>query len=205
MKRLAIVLAALIIALAFVPQNADAGVGIKAGYTLSKFLVKPSGPVASNLPYFAGGLYFSIGLGFATIQPEILYIRTGWRLAEDPNFIMENWLDYIQVPLLLRLNIVPAGPVRPFLCGGGYGAYLLKATGVSIVTGEEPSKLDMLDTYERLDYGVLGGAGLIFKLPGLAITVEGRYNYGLKNLYLDPGDGEFQRNTSIMALVGIGF
>jgi hypothetical protein len=207
MKRLAIGLVVLMGAMALVPQTLDAGVGIKGGYTLSKFLWKSDNPVPfeSNLPYFAGGLYFSLSMGFVTIQPEILYTRMGGRLDENPDLILEYWFDYIQVPVLLKFNIIPAGPVRPFLYGGGYGAYLIKATGVTIDAGVESSRTDLMDTYEKLDYGVLGGAGLTFKLPGIAITVEGRYNYGLRNLYIDPVSGEFQRNTSIMALVGIGF
>jgi hypothetical protein len=207
MKKLSIVLAVLVCAMAFVPQDLDAGVGIKGGYTLSKLLIKPSegAPIVSNLPYFTGGLSFSLGLGFVSIQPEILYARMGGRLAEDPGFIIEYWFDYVQVPVLLKFNLIPGGPIRPFIYGGGYGAYLFKATGVTIEAGVGTTKIDVMDTYEKLDYGVLGGAGLAFKLPGISITVEGRYNYGLKNIYIDPAEGEFMRNTSIMALVGIGF
>lgn len=205
MKKLSIVLAVLVGAMALVPADLDAGVGIKGGFTLSKFRAEETAPVFSNLPYFAGGLYFSLGLGFVTLQPEILYARMGGRLDENPDFILEYWFDYIQVPVLVKFNIVPAGPVRPFLYGGGYGAYMIKATGVTIEAGVETSRMDLMDTYEKLDYGVLGGAGLAFKLPGIAITVEGRYQLGLKNLWLDPEEGIFQKNTSIMALVGIGF
>lgn len=208
MKKLSVVLAVLICAMAFVPQHLDAGVGIKGGYTLSKFLLKSPEPVPfewANLPFFTGGLYFSLSLGFVTIQPEVLYTRMGGRWEVDASNSLEFWFDYVQVPVLLKFNIVPAGPIRPFLYGGGYGGYLIKATGVMVADGTELPREDLMDTYEKLDYGVLGGAGLTFKLPGIAITVEGRYNYGLKNLYIDPAEGEFMRNTSIMALVGIGF
>jgi hypothetical protein len=208
MKRLAIVLIALMGVLAFVPPAADAGVGIKGGYTLSKFLLKSPDPLPfewGNLPFFTGGLYFSLNMGFVTIQPEVLYTRMGGRWAIDAANSLEFQFDYVQVPLLLKFNVVPAGPIRPFIYGGGYGGYMIKCTGVMVVDGTALPGEDLSDTYEKLDYGVLGGAGLTFKLPGIAISVEGRYNYGLRNLYIDPAEGEFMRNTSIMALVGIGF
>jgi hypothetical protein len=80
---------------------------------------------------------------------------------------------------------------------------MFKATGVTIEAGVGTSKIDMGDTYQKFDYGVIGGAGLAFKLPGFAITIEGRYNYGLKDI--DMFEGEFMRNTSMMALLGISF
>jgi len=204
MKKSIVVLIAVIGLAAFIPQHLSAGVGIKGGYTLSRFMNTPSAlPPQSNLPYFAGGLFFNLGIGFFSFQPEILYVRMGNRFDADPNFILENWLDYIQVPVLLKINVVPAGPVRPFLCAGGYGAYLFKATGITIEDGVELPRADMIDDYQKLDYGVIGGVGLTFKLPGLSITVEGRYNYGLRDI--DTFEGEFMRNTSLMALVGIGF
>ncbi|TFG54751.1 MAG: PorT family protein, partial [Candidatus Aminicenantes bacterium] len=113
-------------------------------------------------------------------------------------------LDYIQVPVLLKLNIIPAGPIRPFICAGGYGAYLIKAKGIMTVDGV-PEGTTLTADYQKYDYGVVGGAGLTFKLPGIAISVEGRYNYGLKNILVDPAAGDSLKNTSMMVLVGIGF
>jgi hypothetical protein len=63
----------------------------------------------------------------------------------------------------------------------------------------------MTENFQRYDYGVVGGLGLAFKLPGLSLSVEGRYNFGLANIIKDPFEGETAKNRSIMALVGIGF
>jgi len=208
MKKSIVVLIAVIGLAAFIPQDLDAGVGIKGGYTLSKLLLKSPDPMPfefGNLPFFAGGLYFNLGLGFVSIQPEILYVRNGGRYELDPDNYLEFRFEYVQVPVLLKINIVPAGPIRPFLCAGGYGAYLFKATGIIVEAGVELPRADLIDDYQKLDYGVVGGAGLTFKLPGIALTVEGRYNYGLRNLLIDPAAGESMKNSSLMALVGIGF
>lgn len=206
MKKLLVFAVATACLAAFVPQDLDAGVGIKGGYALTKFQMASADPLPfswSNLPSYAGGFYFNIGLGFLSFQPEILYTRTGGKyvMGEDR---LEFRFDYLQVPVLLKINVVPAGPIRPFICGGGYGAYLIKAKGVMVVGGV-PVEEDIRDSYQVFDYGAVGGIGLTFKLPGIAITVEGRYNYGMRNLYVDPLEGESMKNTSMMALVGIGF
>ncbi len=206
MKKLAVLSLAALCAVAVLPTGLDAGVGIKGGYSLSKFSLSSADPLPfqwANLPGYAGGIYFSLSLGFFSLQPEILYTRMGgkYEVGEDS---LEFRFDYVQVPMLLRLNVVPAGPIRPFVYGGGYGAYLLKAKGVMVVDGE-PFDEDIRDTYQVFDYGVVGGVGLAFHLPGVAVTVEGRYNHGLRNLYIDPAEGESMTNRSIMVLLGIGF
>jgi hypothetical protein len=200
MKKLAIAALAVLCAAALIPQTLEAGVGIKAGYSLSKFSQASAGPLPfawENLPFFVGGLSFEGGLGFISIQPEVLYVRMGGKFAAGE---LEFRFGYVQVPVLIKLNVVPAGPVRPFIAGGGYGAYLIKAEGVLAGT-----KADMTEDYQRTDYGVIGGAGLAFKLPGISVSVEGRYNYGLMNIMKDPAAGDSMKNRSLMALVGLSF
>jgi len=204
-KSFVVVLAALCVA-ALVPQALQAGVGLKGGLSLSKFQLASTEPpdfAFGNLRYFVGGLSLGLNLGIVSIQPEVLYTRMGARYAVDPDFL-EYRFDYIQVPVMLRINVIPAGPVRPFICGGGYGSYLIKATGV-MESGGVRDEQDLADTFQKYDYGVVGGAGLAFHLPGITLTAEGRYNLGLMNILKDPSVGESVKNRSIMALVGIGF
>jgi hypothetical protein len=208
MKRIALVSLAVLCAAALVPQNLDAGVGIKVGYALSKSSVSPTGtlPPLLNLPAPIGGVYFNLKLGPLAIQPEVLYVRMGAKYDYDGG-TMEWHFDYIQVPLLLKLSVIPLGPIRPIIYAGGYGAYLIKATGVEVVGGVSGPPVDLIDSYQKYDYGVVGGAGIDFKLPGITLSIEGRYNYGLRNIWITtaPDDTTAWKNRSMMALVGIGF
>ncbi|HUT07925.1 MAG TPA: porin family protein [Candidatus Latescibacteria bacterium] len=206
MKRLMIVVLAALCVAALLPQTLSAGFGIKGGYTLSKFSLTTSEPppfAFVNLPYYTGGIYFSLKLGPLAIQPEVLYTRMGAKFAVDADSL-EYRFDYIQVPVLLKLSVIPAGPIRPVIYAGGYGSYMLKANGVMTVGGV-PEEEDLSEMFEKYDYGVVGGVGIEFKLPGISFSIEGRYNYGLKNILTDPVAGEAIKNRSMMALVGIGF
>lgn len=202
MKRfLVLSLAALCVA-AFVPQSLSAGVGIKGGYALSKFSVNDTeAPSFMNLPAPIGGLFFNFGLGPLSIQPEVLYARMGAK-ADMDGATLKYQLDYIYAPVLLKLKVVPVGPVRPIIYVGGYGSYLLNAKGVMIFDGGSEEG-DVGDMFEKYDYGAVGGVGIEFKLPGIMISVEGRYNFGLANIAT--GEGAEGKNRSMMALVGIGF
>lgn len=185
---------------ALIPTALGAGVGIKAGYSLAKFSQQSTEPLAfawENLPYYTGGLSFEGGFGFISVQSEILYVRMGGKYAAGE---LEFRFDYVQVPVLLKLAIVPAGPVRPFICAGGYGSYLIKAEGLI-----GPDKADLTADYQRFDYGLVGGAGLAFKLALISLSVEGRYNYGLMNIMKAPPAGDSMKNRCLMALVGVSF
>jgi hypothetical protein len=206
MKKLVILSLAALFVAALIPQTLSAGIGVKGGYSLSKFTLTSTTPPPfsfSNLPSVVGGFYFEIKLGFISLEPEILYTRMGAKYVQGADSL-EYHFDYIQAPVLLKINVIPAGPIRPFIYAGGYYAYLLKARGV-MVAGGVTTEQDLADTFIKYDYGAVGGAGLAFKLPGISISVEGRYNYGLMNVEKDPPAGESVKNRSIMALVGIGF
>jgi hypothetical protein len=207
MKKLAPVAVAAICLTAFIPGAAQAGVGLKGGVAWSSLALASTEPIPfsfGNLQDYAGGLFFDVGLGFVSIQPEILYVRMGGEYEVDEANSLEFRHQYIQVPLLLRFNVIPAGPIRPFVCAGGYGAYLLKSEGVMELDGETTKEV-ITEDYQRYDYGVIGGAGILFKLGVIGLSVEGRYNYGLANIFKDPAAGDSMKNRSLMALVGIKF
>jgi len=208
MKRLMIVILAALCVAALLPQTLSAGFGIKGGYSLSKFAAASADPIPftfGNLNSLVGGIYFSLGLGPLAIQPEVLYVRMGSEYKIDEANNVKWQFDYVQVPVLLKLKVIPVGPIRPVIYAGGYGAYLIKANGVMTVDGVPGDGADISDEYQKYDYGVIGGVGLDFKLPGITFSVEGRYNYGLKNILIDPATGDSMKNRSMMALVGIGF
>ena len=157
-----------------------------------------------NLPFFVGGLSFEASLGIISLQSEILYVRMGAKYTAEPTMASSCRTTTSKYRFFSRLNVLPAGPIRPFICGGGYGSYLIKAE-LALKTLGVVTKEDMTEERTRFDYGVVGGLGLAFKLPVISLSVEGRYNFGLMNIIKNPGAGEAIKNRCLMALVGIGF
>ncbi|MGA2361152.1 MAG: porin family protein [Candidatus Aminicenantales bacterium] len=204
MKRFLIVSLAVLFTAALLPQTAAAGVGLKGGYAWSnlKFTGATDIPPLQDIKNPVGGVFFDIGLGLFSIQPEVLYIRQGARMEVLPDW-METRVDYIQVPLLLKIDIIP-GPISPMIYGGPYGAYRLSAKGVSDIGGVSTST-DIKDQIKTTDYGVVFGGGIDFKLGLVKLSAEVRYNLGLANVAKDPDPGMSVKTKSLMVLVGIGF
>src|SRR5512140_1729296 len=150
MKKSMLVILVALVVVALVPQTLSAGVGIKGGLSWSKFELKSGDPVPiafGNLTSVVGGVYFDVNLRLLALQPEILYTRMGakYEVGEDS---IQYRFDYVQVPVLLKLNVIPAGPLRPFIAVGGYGSYLVKARGVMVVGGVTDST-DIIDQMQR--------------------------------------------------------
>ena len=206
MKKLAIVFAGAIFVICAIPRDLLAEGGIKIGVSLAKFNwteAAPPGLTLGYLPFIAGGFYFSADAGPFAIQPELIVIQKGGKYAAEGDSLAFRF-TYIQAPLLLRLDVLRTGTVRPFCAVGGYGSYLYRAEGV-LILGTEKTTTDLIDEYKRYDFGLVVGAGLTFKLSGISLSLEGRYDHGLVNIVKNPAAGESMKNRCLMALVGFGF
>ena len=160
--------------------------GYRKGFGLGAFLELPVGDVLS-------------------IQPEILYLQKGFHESEqgvDVTFA----LDYVEIPVLLRINVPVEGTVAPyFLVGPALG---FKA-GCE-VTGEEGGVEVKVDCDEAeaeiksLDFGGVVGGGISFEAGPGNIHVGARYNYGLTSLD-DSGEDEDVKNRAFSFLAGYSF
>ncbi len=211
MKRFLVLTLAVLSLAALVPQSLSAAVGIKGGFNLANLAIKPADPEMpdfKDLRGLTGGVFFSLNLGFIGIQPEILYSRRGlmWEFewGVDETAKIEYMLDYIEVPLLVKLNVLPAGPVRPVIFGGPSYGYLLKATG-RFTTPDESQTEDIKDMFEKSAWGGVVGAGIEFKTPIVTLTLDGRYHIGITNVSKDVEEGQTAKHKGFSVMVGLGF
>lgn len=165
---------------------------------------------------FSGGAFltYSLNRQFA-IQPELLYVMKG---AEKGAFLFSaEWsMNYLEVPVLLKFDMAPAGPIHPNLFVGPSVALLMSseisAFGYSA---------DVADYVKSMDFGFVLGAGLDYK----RFTLDARYTMGLGgvldvadaldawNEYVeaDPGDALYfdeepsVKNTNFSVMVGFKF
>lgn len=204
-----------VLALFFAVQPLDAqgvGLGVEAGLNVSDLSVDTEGEGTefdAETGFRAGGVLrydFAPVIGF---QTGLSFSEKGATSdAETATSAIE--LQYLEVPLLLQLNI-PTGPapVNPRLFAGGTVNFELacdltaSSAGVSVESECDSDDLGeaALDT-KSTDIGFLFGGGLDFPAGPGALTVDVRFDLGLSDIN-DVADSPTElKNRNFQATAG---
>ncbi len=167
---------------------AQTSMGIKGG--LSYATLSNKSPDFDNRTGLAAGIAFDMRSGLIGIQPEILYVQKGVTATGTPSGSSPK-LDYIEVPVLLKLTLGTPG-LQPMVYAGPSAGFRLscKVLEVDCAGG----------TVKSTDWGAVLGGGL--RIGGnKGLTLEGRYSWGLKDIH-DVSAGVDQKTRTFLALVG---
>jgi len=216
-SRLTLVLA--LAAFGFTPVAAQMGgsgrmFGIKAGATFATASVSdPGSAEIGTVTRLAGGVFLRIPLGSLAFQPEVLYMQKGASVT-DPDELggsLDLYLDYVEVPLLLVVPIGSGAGAAPYVFGGGTVAFEVgckfkgEGGGISLdVDCDAASQYDLELERKKLDFGVVGGAGITIPVGSGAFLLEGRYTFGLANID-DSGTGDSLKNRAGAVMIGFSF
>ncbi len=207
------VLVALFAASLAVPQASAQGIklGVKGGVNIADIGGKDAdslGSTKTKLGFVAGVFAeFMIGDMFA-IQPEVLYSQKGIKEDVATGPAAKFKLDYVEVPVLFKVNIpIEGSKVRPSVYAGPAVAFKAscKVSGSSggvdaNVNCDDPS-IDV--PVKSMDYGVAFGGGIAFDVGGAEVGVDVRYTLGLSKVSDDPDPFDIKnRVISITGTVG---
>lgn len=188
-------------------------VGVSGGYNLTTVRFTPK-VVQSMKGGLTGGLamrytvekYFST---IASIAAEVNYGQLGWKedirdLNDQPviNAVTgvaeqyERTINYIQVPIMAHLAWGRENRGVNFFVNAGpqFGVYLSESTKSNFDwdkrnMADRANSICAQDTMaveNKFDYGIAAGAGIEFANPKVGLfLLEGRYYYGLGNIYGD--------------------
>jgi hypothetical protein len=193
-------LAALLVCLA-VPASGQTSFGAKVGANISTWGGSDAdrlglGDAGSRTGLVIGGLINHRLSPLLAFQPELLYSQKGPKYSEQ--FMGQTLeatvkLDYVEVPLLLMVNVPVGSPqLRPTLHVGPTLAYEVGCKVSFSFFGEsetedcdsEPDFDDDVAPADRrkFDLGLGLGGGLDVDFRGGILTFEGRYTMGLRTL-----------------------
>lgn len=188
-------------------------VGVNGGYNLTSIRFTPK-VVQGMHGGLTGGLsmrytvekYFST---IASIAAEVNFSRMGWkediRDIDDQPVInavtglpeeYSRTISYIQVPLLAHLAWGRENKGVNFFVNAGpqFGVYLSESTTTNFdwATRNISDRAntivaqDTMSVENKFDYGIALGVGMEYAHPAVGrFLVEGRYYYGLGNIYGD--------------------
>ncbi len=205
--------------LATVPlSSVSAQAGVRGGLSLSD-LVGGDVTRSDSRTGFTGGFAMTLlSVGPLSLAPEVHYVAKGAGTAtlagEDDLDFDEFSLDYVEVPVVLRLGVplpVGDGALRAYGEGGPALAWRLNCSIVS--AGAQGSTLgdecaigqfeDVESVVSGADRGAVFGVGIMWELPvvGGALILDGRLTRGLTRLE-GSGRGLDARNRSFAFSLG---
>jgi len=178
-------------------------IGPKLGYTTTSAAGDDLPDDVESINGFVGGVFmkFQASPLFA-IQPEILYHQKGafWNPADNTNF--KYTFEYLEVPVLLKLQLPIGETVYPFVYAGPYAAFTLNNAVEGEIIGFNTSGTEDLNDF---DAGAVFGAGLDVQVNKLFLGFDARYGIGMRNVFDDDPDNQRDiKNRSFSAMVSLG-
>lgn len=123
----------------------------------------------TKLGFYGGVLWEQKIIPTLRFQSGLVYVQNGMKSETNAVDTRIN-LNYLQIPLVLKLKVLSFYGLAGFT--GGY------RVAANTVVNDVKTKLNK-DDLNRLDFGAQVGLG--FKI--LFFGIEGRYNWGLSNVY----------------------
>lgn len=195
-------------------------VGGKAGVTLSKMAFTPGIEQSMKMGFTGGVVVRYTEEKIFGLIGELKIEQRGWKEKfDETDFSYSRTLTYIQLPLLTHIYFGNQH-IRGFVNLGPSVGYMMSNSATANFDYRNPASVEgfpienrhvsqmSMDVKSKFDYGILGGIGveLIFKKRH-SIMLEGRYYYGLGNIFPSKKRDEFSasRNTTIEISLGYLF
>lgn len=195
-------------------------VGGKCGATYSKMSFYPS-VKQSMLPGMIIGATFSYAEEkIFGLSAELCVEQRGWKENfEEANeqFHYSRRLTYIQLPLLTHISFgsskfkgyVNLGPEIAYMIGNSISANFDYRDYQSVPGFPVQNRMNdqmVMDIKNKFDYGISGGLGMeYFVNRRHSVTLEGRFYYGLGNIYPDKKKDTFSASRGMSIQVTLGY
>ena len=137
---------------------------------------------------FVGGAAVSWRVAnHVVLQPELQFVQKGDDETDSfsGGVLSEHIrLNYVEVPVLLRVSGTEIHGVTPFLIGGPQVAFKASCSiDVKGVSGNYTCA--DLPPIESTEFGVVAGGGVDAPIMGHAVSVSARYDWGLRDAFKD--------------------
>lgn len=195
-------------------------IGGKAGATLSKMAFTPGVEQTMNPGMTMGLVARYTEERFFGLIGELKIEQRGWKeVFDETAFSYHRTLTYVQLPLLTHIYF-GSDRFKGFINLGPSVGYMISSKASANFDYNDPASVEgfpianrhvnqmVMPVKNRFDYGILGGAGVELTIKKRhSIMLEGRYYYGLGNIFSAKKRDEFSasRGNSIEITLGYMF
>lgn len=194
-------------------------IGAKGGMTLSRMSFSPKTDQT-----WLSGVTAGLQLRYTEerhvgIIAELNLTQRGWRESYEPgeNFSYKRTLTYIQLPLMTHIffgsrkfkGFVNLGPEIGYMIGSKITAdfdYSNISSVPGYPQGYRVSEQLNMDISNRFDYGIAAGIGMEAVVRRRhSIMLEGRFYYGLGNIFPSAKKDYFSASRSMSVEITLGY
>lgn len=220
MRHFALILALLttLLATAQVHYQGTIAVGGKAGATFSRVNFNPS-VEQTMLPGMTAGVMFRYieEKNFGLIA-ELNMTQRGWKeVFKDADYKYSHQFTYLELPIMTHIffgnqrvkGFFNLGPEINVMLGDGIKSNFAyqDAAGMDYFIND-PRHIEQMTmkVKNRLDYGICAGAGMELNLnPKHSVLLEGRFYYGLTDVFPNHKTDTFSGSNSMTIMVTLGY
>jgi hypothetical protein len=181
-------------------------IALKGGVAISRFQASGGSPFDDGFVSTAFGGHARFRFGRIALQPELQMVSRGARASASA--LEERMrVDYMEVPLMIVLPVT-VGSFEPYAFGGPMISLETRCRSIieenDLRTNFECDDTSAGSSFERslIDYGVSAGAGVSHRIGSGRVLIEGRYTWGLRDIYDGEAEGVEIRNRSAVISVG---
>lgn len=196
-------------------------IGGKAGATLSSMSFSPS-VEQTMTPGFTAGVSFRYAEErHVGLMAEFNITQRGWKesFEDGEPFKYSRTLTYLEIPLMTHIffgsqrfkGFINLGPEISYMIGSSISSnfdYNNVENVPNFPLKYRTTDQMAMDIKNKFDYGITGGIGMEYKLNRKhSVTLEGRYYFGLGNIFSSSKKDVFDasRHSSIMVTLGYQF
>ena len=220
MRRIAFILTAIaaLLATAQTHYEGQISVGGKGGVSLSRVNFNP-GVEQIMLPGMTAGVMFRYieEKNFGLIA-ELNMTQRGWKEnLEESDYKYSHRFTYLELPIMTHIffgnqrikGFFNLGPEINVMLGNGIKsnfAYQDAADMKYFINDTRHIEQMTMDIKNRFDYGICGGAGMEINLNAKhSLLLEGRFYYGLTDVFPNHKTDIFSSSNSMTVTVTLGY
>ncbi len=204
MKLKAIILGIIIAASSFTAYSqSKLSLGFEAGLNIANTNETPSSSFGSKTGFIIGAVLDAPITPTFSIAPGLRFITKG-NSYSGANGTASNTASVIEIDGLLKVKF-PLTEVKPYVFAGPSLGFILSASYTETPTGGTSSTTDRSSNFETIDFGLMFGGGLDFKLtPTMDLFGQFGYSLGLSNIQKN-NPAVTTKTTGIQMTAGLRF
>ncbi len=221
MRRFTIICLSALVALLATAQTHYEGniaVGGKAGMTMSRVNFNPTVQQTMNSGMTAGVMFRYIEEKNFGLIAEMNVTQRGWKEKfEESDYNYRHSFTYLELPIMTHIyfgnqrvkGFFNLGPEINVMLGDGIKSNFSyqDAAGMDYFIGD-PRRIEQMSmkVKNKLDYGICAGAGMELNLnPKHSLLLEGRFYYGLTDVFPNHKTDIFSSSNSMTISVTLGY